>query len=319
MGISLRSALEFAAPLLAIYIFVLGVPLPTSVLPSLSSLTHLSTSNTTNQPSTRITSETLDWASTALAYPPIHSTSPADHTCQNHTYTAQIYSHSPLVIYITSFLSASERSTLLSLAEPAYVPSTIYTDPISNNNENHSTYAPSIRLSSKALLPRTSPAVTCIEDRARAFQGHRPDVFIERLYAQRYSKGGHYAHHYDWASATGTGGRVSSFMVWLDDGCVGGGTNFPRLKRHGGREWCDVVDCDDGGVHQGTTFKPIAGNGVYWENFREDGTGYQESLHAGLPVHQGSKVGLNIWSWWQPGLEKALRERRADYCTEQPP
>ena len=44
-------------------------------------------------------------------------------------------------------------------------------------------------------------------------------------------------------------------------------------------------------------FKPRAGNAVYWENFRADGTGYDETWHAGLPVTKGVKVGLNIWSF----------------------
>jgi prolyl 4-hydroxylase len=48
-------------------------------------------------------------------------------------------------------------------------------------------------------------------------------------------------------------------------------------------------------------FKPVAGNAVYWENMRSDGSGYPESWHAGLPVKSGSKIGLNIWSWLQVG------------------
>jgi prolyl 4-hydroxylase len=35
----------------------------------------------------------------------------------------------------------------------------------------------------------------------------------------------------------------------------------------------------------------------------------KETVHAGLPVTSGVKVGLNIWSWWQRGLEaEHLRE-----------
>ena len=29
----------------------------------------------------------------------------------------------------------------------------------------------------------------------------------------------------------------------------------------------------------------------------------KETVHSGLPVTKGVKVGLNIWSWWQRGLE----------------
>lgn len=112
-------------------------------------------------------------------------------------------------------------------------------------------------------------------------------------------------------------------MVWVDgsaeeeeegggDGAlVGGGTEFPLLRRLSlDQRWCRFVECGDAaaavpegdqGHNQsaGAVFKPIAGNAVYWENFRPDGTGrgWQETWHAGLPVEKGTKVGLNIWSW----------------------
>jgi len=94
-------------------------------------------------------------------------------------------------------------------------------------------------------------------------------------------------------------GRISSFMVWLGDACTGGGTHFPRMRRPEGDEWCRFVECD--GEQEGIVFKPVKGNAVYWENIRPDGTGYEESWHAGLPVLSGEKIGLNIWSWFQHG------------------
>lgn len=117
---------------------------------------------------------------------------------------------------------------------------------------------------------------------------------------------------------------------------VGGGTEFPLLKRMSlDRRWCRFIECDDAKSTEkdnlrdddkgtaehaaaaaaqrvqngedvsdsnfgtGVIFKPLAGNAVYWENFRPDGTGrgWDETWHAGLPVKQGTKVGLNIWTW----------------------
>jgi hypothetical protein len=54
-------------------------------------------------------------------------------------------------------------------------------------------------------------------------------------------------------------------------------------------------------LNKGVIFKPIAGNAVFWENMRSDGSGYAESWHAGLPVTKGVKIGLNIWSWLAEG------------------
>lgn len=179
-----------------------------------------------------------------------------------------------------------------------------------------------MRLSSVALVPRT-PAVRCIEARARALQGWPADLWVERLRTQRYEPGGHYSHHFDWSANVGGWGRVSSMMVWVqgdadsdgDGGVEGGGTEFPLLHLGGQkRRWCRFVECLDGTLEdngdddddqqnseqredeKGVTFKVKAGNAVYWENFRPDGKGYEETWHAGLPVRKGVKVGLNIWS-----------------------
>jgi prolyl 4-hydroxylase len=101
-------------------------------------------------------------------------------------------------------------------------------------------------------------------------------------------------------------------MVYLGADCEGGGTNFPRLKRPVGRTWCRFLECGDGesggaGLEEGITFKPIKGNAIFWENLRADGTGYPETWHAAYPVTKGTKVGLNIWSWYQPPKRRAGR------------
>lgn len=155
--------------------------------------------------------------------------------------------------------------------------------------------------------------VRCIEHRARAFQGWRPEVHIERLRTQRYGPGGHYKHHYDWSGASREADRVSTFMVYVDAECEGGGTEFPliAMPRVEAGRWCEFLEC--GGQEEelaasrgsrktkmGVTFRPIKGNAVFWENMSPDGRGYEETYHAGLPVRSGFKVGLNIWSWGAP-------------------
>lgn len=165
----------------------------------------------------------------------------------------------------------------------------------------------SVRLSEVALLDRDN-IVRCLEHRARSFQGWRPDLHIERLRTQRYGKGGHYAHHYDWSGASRTQDRVSSFMVYVQaEALVGGGTEFPRLRGMREGRWCEFLECGGeeekgkgGGEGRGVVFKPIVGNAVFWVNMATSGRGYEETWHAGLPVTRGVKVGLNIWSWGTP-------------------
>lgn len=93
-------------------------------------------------------------------------------------------------------------------------------------------------------------------------------------------------------------------MVYLGANCVGGGTNFPRLRMPPGKQWCRFLECEGKPGWEGITFKPIKGNAIFWENLRPDGTGYPETWHAAFPVTEGTKVGLNIWSWYQPPRRK---------------
>ncbi|KAL4884626.1 hypothetical protein BJY04DRAFT_215090 [Aspergillus karnatakaensis] len=216
----------------------------------------------------------------------------------NNKYKIHIFSHTPLIMYIEDFLSQTEADYLVNISLPIYTPSPIYTSSTSNKTDKTK------RDSQRALLPRTDP-IKCIEARARAFQGHKPHLYIERLWTQRYNISGHYTHHYDWASnskARGAG-RLSTFMVYVDDkGLKGGGTNFPYLRKPRGERWCSFIECggESESQSQGVTFKPIKGNAIFWMNLRADGSGYPETWHASLPVEEGEKVGMNIWSWYQP-------------------
>ncbi|OKL60342.1 hypothetical protein UA08_04112 [Talaromyces atroroseus] len=222
--------------------------------------------------------------------------------CRDDDYRVHIFSRSPLIIYIEDFFTDAEADHLVAVSESKWSPSSIY-DGISERID------PSIRHSDRALLDRDA-VVRCAEERARSFQGWRPFLYIERMWSQRYNTSGHYRHHYDWtgmAAHRGGGDRMSTFMVYLDGNCTGGGTNFPHLRKPGERKkWCRFIECDDDdGKYQGVTFKPIKGNAIFWENLRADGSGYPETWHAALPVLSGSKVGLNIWSWYQPPVRKA--------------
>ena len=67
------------------------------------------------------------------------------------------------------------------------------------------------------------------------------------------------------------------------------------------RRWCQFVECDKDAGTEGVTFKPKKGSAVFWMNFDADGRGYKETIHAGMPVTSGTKIGLNIWSWYQAG------------------
>lgn len=58
------------------------------------------------------------------------------------------------------------------------------------------------------------------------------------------------------------------------------------------RKWCSFIDCEA----ENLVFRPIEGNAVFWRNLNDDGSGDERTLHSGMPLEDGYKVGLNIWS-----------------------
>lgn len=173
---------------------------------------------------------------------------------------------------------------------------------------------------------------------------------LEPLQLVKYAPSQYYHHHVDWFDTLirddilGRGGRgkgkgrlynrVASFFIYLEDDCVGGGTEFPDLKlddsvlyARNGRAtdslasaayagsaslgdhgepseeldfWEERVNIDrrenKSSQHpQVTIFKPRKGSGVFWVNLHESGFGDPRVRHAGLPVQEGQKVGMNIW------------------------
>jgi prolyl 4-hydroxylase len=282
-----RTFLEVAVISVIIY-FLVGAP-------GLSKPRNVSISNKDTTPIPRAKVESLVHPTVGLR-------------CLEHKYDVHVFSASPLLIYVDGFLSKEEANHLLSAryGQPAtsilplmcasankWQVSTVFNEGVEITDE-------SVRKSEKALLDRDE-VVQCIEQRALSFQGWPQDTFVERLWTQRYNVTGHYDYHYDWATASKTSRRVSTFMVYVHADCAGGGTHFPRMKRPHDEKWCRFVDCENG--VDGVIFRPRKGAAVFWTNFDADGRGYKETIHAGMPVTGGTKVGLNIWSWYQAGYQ----------------
>ena len=91
---------------------------------------------------------------------------------------------------------------------------------------------------------------------------------------------------------------MSSFFVYLVANCTGGNTKFPNVARPVEPEFCDILQCtnEDGSPVEAVEVKPKQGTAVFWYNLDTSGVGQQDTLHAGLPVDEGTKIGLNIWT-----------------------
>ncbi|KAI0025078.1 hypothetical protein F4780DRAFT_722123 [Xylariomycetidae sp. FL0641] len=221
----------------------------------------------------------------------------ADVACHHPAYQAHIVSQSPLVIYLAGFLTAEERAHLQAITQDSFADSAVADD----------TGASGVRQTRTSQSTNVAPrddVVRCIEERARGFQGADvPRSHLEALQLVRYGRGGRYHFHTDWyvnaAHAHGAvgGNRASSFFAYVRAGAnlTGGGTNFPLVAAPADPSWCRYVDCDEP-WDNGVTFRPVEGNAVFWSNVREDGSGDPRTLHAGLPVTSGEKIGMNIWT-----------------------
>jgi prolyl 4-hydroxylase len=111
-----------------------------------------------------------------------------------------------------------------------------------------------------------------------------PEENMEGTHIVKYEVGGEYKVHHDFfhpnegyydREVTHRGGqRIKTALVYLNEGFKGGGTEFPQ---------------------QSTLIIPKTGKLVVWNNTNEDGTLDFTSIHAGLPVEEGTKYIAVIW------------------------
>ena len=156
------------------------------------------------------------------------------------------------------------------------------------------------RTSSTAYLGKTDPIVQRVVNRAGEIQGFVGVDSMEDLQITAYATGQQYTPHYDWffehlVPVMGYQNRGSTFFVTLEADCESCGTQFPRVSvdwRNKDPRWCEFVECENNAL----TVKARPGSAVFWQNLDADGYGNPRTLHAGLPVPQDKKIGMNIWT-----------------------
>jgi prolyl 4-hydroxylase len=116
-------------------------------------------------------------------------------------------------------------------------------------------------------LKTQSPLVDKIKNDVAELTGY-PVENQEDFHFVKYNTDGEYKVHTDGKD------RPKTALVYLNDGFVGGETEFPKLN---------------------TIIKPEIGKLVIWDNTLEDGSSDPNSLHAGLPVIVGTKYIGVIW------------------------
>jgi prolyl 4-hydroxylase len=154
------------------------------------------------------------------------------------------------------------------------------------------------RTSVSAALPVNDPVVQCITQRAADLQGFMSKTDFEAFQVVQYTEGQKFDAHYDWyhnATQQNNTGRITSIFATLSADCTDCGTQFPHMLYDWEKEdprLCEYVDCH----RRELSVKPIEGNALFWRNLNADGSGDTRTLHAGLPLPRGTKVGLNIFA-----------------------
>lgn len=244
--------------------------------------------------------------------------------CERHQYTSEIISLDPLVIYINNFTSTQEAEELINIGYCLFNPrhaqflslilfsSPEFADSFISRSRGGNQRVTG-RTSQSAPLPMSDPLVDCILRRARTFMGSMllPDEPFSVPQIVRYFPSQKYDLHTDFwpqhqVMTDGSNrlfNRVASFFVFLRDNCTEGYTYFPLVEPSHQSQHTDlekvygekVMRGELDGEEKGIKFKPIQGNAVFWVNIDEQGQGDRRLVHAGLPVGDGEKIGMNLW------------------------
>jgi prolyl 4-hydroxylase len=174
---------------------------------------------------------------------------------------------------LDNFLSAAECSEIVDLINLHLRPSTVTID-------SEDTHFRTSRTCDLSLL--NHPVVNAVDEKIGRTLGIRL-AYAEGNQAQRYDVGQQFKAHTDYFEP-GTdefatfGGRVGNrtwtFMVYLNEGMEGGGTQFVAIDR---------------------LFQPRLGQAVIWNNLYPDGRPNRDTLHSGTPVTAGHKIIITKW------------------------
>ncbi|KAI1781310.1 2OG-Fe(II) oxygenase family oxidoreductase [Hypoxylon cercidicola] len=228
--------------------------------------------------------------------------SPDSYDCV-HSYTIELLSIDPLVIYINDFLSDDEIEHLLDIGTKRLRPSLV-----TSGSENFiEVLNQTVRQSQTAVLPKKDFVCDCLTRRMQSLLGNVQHMEVEPLQIVKYEAGGdQFKSHMDWFDTPQNdtsydiedsfkpSNRLGSIFAYLDDDCTRGETYFPHLS-----SVSDSADGEKFAIPDGDTgllVKPRRGNAVFWNNLLPNGSGDARVAHLGLQVDSGTKVGLNMWS-----------------------
>ena len=178
----------------------------------------------------------------------------------------------------TGFVSPDACNRLRNLIDRHATPSQVW------EGTTQSYQASAGRTSSTAILPgKLDPLIAKINQRIATALG-LPMSHGEVLQGQRYGPGQQFTDHtdffkYKWYHLRKQPQRTWTCMIYLNDDCEGGATDFPDL---------------------GLSFTPQTGMALAWYNLDYRGRPNPATIHAGRPVEAGTKYILTKWFQTRP-------------------
>ncbi len=174
----------------------------------------------------------------------------------------------PAVRLFSALLTPGECAHLAQVAAPFMMTSEIV-DPATGQSRPHP-----IRMSDGAVIgPAREDLVVAAINRRVAAVSRTAVSQGESLTVLRYSPGQQYRPHLDALPAV-SNQRVKTVIIYLNQGFQGGETHFPA---------------------SGLRITPRGGDAIMFDNCLADGAADPLSLHAGLPVKQGTKWIATRW------------------------
>jgi prolyl 4-hydroxylase len=151
-------------------------------------------------------------------------------------------------------------------------------------------------------LPKTDPVVKCVGRRAMQFLGSLDHDDFETPWLAKYNPTQKVQPHWDppvepMIDETGRAYNwLTSFFVYLEYSGSGGETYFPRVKALPSATFEEDERFTSTGGETGIAVKPIPRNAIFWVNMFVNGTRDDRTVHAGVTLEGGSKIGMNIWA-----------------------
>ena len=147
----------------------------------------------------------------------------------------------------------------------------------------------------------------CLSQRMKSILGNVQHIETEPIRVVKYARDDKIQVHYDWfpliRSETGLphmpmrpNNRLGSIFAYVEDDCDGGETYFPDVN--GVPENANSAKFSISENDKGLLVKPYRGNAVFWNNLYPNGSGDIRTAHAGMPVTRGTKIGINLWSYY---------------------